>query len=192
MPAKRVEHSSSRSRRGRLGHWQRPSERTVVFTDGACIGNPGPVAGPGRSTAVDSRSGADPHTTNQRMELTAVARGGCAPLMARARDRERLDLRRELLPGPLVGRLAGVGAGAMRSGQPVANQDLWEPLIEEVIDQRAGRDHLPLGQGPRRRSDERARRRPGATPRHGLTVGERLLEGSIGSARPQGRASIVD
>ena len=43
-----------------------------VFTDGACSGNPGPGgwawAVPGGSWA----SGAEPRTTNQRMELQAV------------------------------------------------------------------------------------------------------------------------
>ena len=45
---------------------------TVVYTDGSCLGNPGPGgwawAIPGGSYA----SGADPHSTNQRMEITAV------------------------------------------------------------------------------------------------------------------------
>ena len=45
---------------------------TVVYTDGACLGNPGPGgwawAVPGGQWAC----GADPDTTNQRMELRAV------------------------------------------------------------------------------------------------------------------------
>ena len=44
----------------------------VVYTDGACRGNPGPGgwgwAVPGGRYA----SGAEAHTTNQRMEITAV------------------------------------------------------------------------------------------------------------------------
>jgi ribonuclease HI len=52
----------------------------VLFTDGACSGNPGPggwayiLRHPesGRETIA---SGAEPHTTNNRMELTAVVEG---------------------------------------------------------------------------------------------------------------------
>ena len=45
-----------------------------MYTDGSCRGNPGPGgwawAVPGGAYA----SGADPYTTNQRMEVTAVLR----------------------------------------------------------------------------------------------------------------------
>ena len=44
----------------------------------------------------------------------------------------RLDLRRELLPRPVVGEVAGATAGGTRKRQPVANRDLWEPLVELV------------------------------------------------------------
>lgn len=49
----------------------------VVYTDGSCLGNPGPggwafVATNG--TDVAERSGSEPDTTNNRMELTAVIR----------------------------------------------------------------------------------------------------------------------
>ena len=45
---------------------------TVVYTDGACQGNPGPG---GWAWAVQEgryASGPAAHTTNQRMEITAV------------------------------------------------------------------------------------------------------------------------
>ena len=48
--------------------------KTVVYTDGSCLGNPGPG---GWAWAVDggpSDSGGEPRTTNQRMEVTAVVR----------------------------------------------------------------------------------------------------------------------
>lgn len=50
--------------------------KTGVFTDGACIGNPGP-GGWGAvwvedDRVVEQRSGGDPATTNNRMELTAL------------------------------------------------------------------------------------------------------------------------
>ncbi|MCY3649294.1 MAG: ribonuclease HI [Acidimicrobiaceae bacterium] len=104
------------------------AEPTVVYTDGACLGNPGPGgwawAVPGGAWAC----GPDPHTTNQRMELQAV-----------------LEALREL-DGPVevVSDSTYVVhcfrdrwyEGWQRRGwrnankKPVANRDLWEPLIE--------------------------------------------------------------
>ena len=49
-------------------------ETVVVYTDGACSGNPGPG---GWAWAVQGgrfETGAEPHTTNQRMEMTAALR----------------------------------------------------------------------------------------------------------------------
>ena len=46
---------------------------TDVYTDGACLGNPGPG---GWAFVVDEglwSSGYESHTTNQRMELTAAS-----------------------------------------------------------------------------------------------------------------------
>ena len=58
----------------------REQAEVVLFTDGACSGNPGPGGwayilrhpGSGRET---KDSGAEPETTNNRMELTAVVQG---------------------------------------------------------------------------------------------------------------------
>ena len=50
--------------------------RTTVYTDGACLGNPGPG---GWAWAVPGgrwRSGAAGLTTNQRMEITAALEAG--------------------------------------------------------------------------------------------------------------------
>ena len=134
---------------------------TIVYTDGACRGNPGPGgwawAVPDGGPYAQRRP--TPHTTNQRMEISAaleaVTRARPAPLEVR----QRLDLRRQLLPRPLVGGLAGNGAGATRKRKPVANRDLWEPLVELVRER--GDVDVPLGQGPRRRPDERPRRPAG-------------------------------
>jgi ribonuclease HI len=52
-------------------------ESVVIYTDGACKGNPGP-GGWGALLAYDGRErelyGGEPMTTNNRMELTAVIR----------------------------------------------------------------------------------------------------------------------
>ena len=58
----------------------RPEPEVILFTDGACSGNPGPGGwayilrhlGTGRDK---EESGAHPETTNNQMELTAVIRG---------------------------------------------------------------------------------------------------------------------
>lgn len=101
---------------------------TVVYTDGACSGNPGPGGWAWVVPAGRYRSGAARHTTNQRMELAAA-----------------LDAVRAI-EGPLeiVSDSTYVvncfrnrwWEGWLRRGwvnskkQPVANRDLWEPLIE--------------------------------------------------------------
>src|ERR671916_2150384 len=103
---------------------------TVVFTDGACLGNPGPG---GWAWAVPDgpfASGAADRTTNQRMEICAAleavrALSGWLEVMSDStyvvncfRDRW------------WEGWLA---RGWMnKAKKPVANRDLWEPLIEAV------------------------------------------------------------
>ena len=46
----------------------------IVFTDGACSGNPGPGGWAWALGADDFAAGYDPATTNQRMEITAAFR----------------------------------------------------------------------------------------------------------------------
>jgi len=108
----------------------------TVYTDGACSGNPGPggwawaVAPLGEPWA----SGGEARTTNQRMELTAVV--------------EAL----RVVPGDLV--IVSDSnyvvqcfhdrwwqrwqANGWRNAQrkPVANVDLWEPLVELYLERR--------------------------------------------------------
>ncbi len=47
-------------------------DRTTVYTDGACSGNPGPGGWAWAVPDGEWGSGFDPQTTNQRMEVTAV------------------------------------------------------------------------------------------------------------------------
>jgi len=104
---------------------------TTVYTDGACSGNPGPG---GWAWAVPQgafASGAEARTTNQRMELTAAlqaVRAHDGPLEVVSdstyvvncfRDRWWEGWRRR---------------GWVNSAKkPVANRDLWEPLIDLVV-----------------------------------------------------------
>src|SRR5215211_396907 len=45
---------------------------TTVYTDGACVGNPGPGGWAWAVPGGRFASGADPATTNQRMEILAA------------------------------------------------------------------------------------------------------------------------
>src|SRR5918999_1785887 len=70
--------------RKRFKHVETPVQarqgEALVWTDGACSGNPGPggwaaiVVAPGATTPVEL-SGGSPHTTNNRMEYTAALEG---------------------------------------------------------------------------------------------------------------------
>ena len=109
--------------------------RVTVYTDGACRRNPGPGGWAWAVPGGRYASGADAHTTNQRMEITAV-----------------LEALRALTPG----RPAGIDVvsdstyvvkaftdrwwvGWLQRGwknaakKPVANRDLWEPLLELAL-----------------------------------------------------------
>ena len=104
------------------------SHVTRVYTDGACSGNPGPGGWAWVVPDGPHRSGSDSHTTNQRMELKAV-----------------LDAV-QTLEGPLeiISDSTYVvncfrdrwWEGWIKRGwvnsqkKPVANRDLWEPLID--------------------------------------------------------------
>ena len=113
-----------------------PDDVLVIYTDGACSGNPGPggwawaVAPTGEPCA----SGGEPHTTNQRMEVMAA-----------------FDAVRTYVDDPRVIRIVsdsnyvvkcfndgwwrGWHARGWRNSQrqPVAHRDLWEPFMEMVL-----------------------------------------------------------
>ena len=107
----------------------------TIYSDGACSGNPGP--GGWAAIVIDGAnerelSGAEPHTTNQRMEI----RGALEGLRA--------------LPRPRVVDLYSDSAYVVNcfrdkwylrwqqngwknaQKKPVENRDLWEPLITEA------------------------------------------------------------
>jgi ribonuclease HI len=104
-----------------------------VYTDGACLGNPGPGGWAWAVLGGAWANGADPATTNQRMEISAA-----------------MEALRTL--GPLTDEIEIVSdstyvvncfndrwwQGWLRrgwrnsQGKAVANRDLWEPFIEMV------------------------------------------------------------
>jgi ribonuclease HI len=103
-------------------------EPTIVYTDGACLGNPGPGgwawAVPGGAFA----SGAATHSTNQRMEITAVleaVRSLSGPLDVVSDSTYVVNCFRDRWWEGWLRR------GWLNSAKkPVANRDLWEPLVE--------------------------------------------------------------
>ncbi len=101
---------------------------TTVYTDGACSGNPGP--GGWAWATVDGRqdSGGDPDTTNQRMELTAVLealRAIDGPVTVYSDSTYVVNCYNDRW---YEGWLARNWRNSQR--KPVANRDLWEPLVE--------------------------------------------------------------
>ncbi len=106
----------------------------LLFTDGACSGNPGPggwgyiLKHPGTGKVKES-SGGEPQTTNNRMELIAVIEG----LTALTRP-SRVDLTSDsqyVLNG-LKDWLEAWKARGWRTAAkaPVKNEDLWRRLDE--------------------------------------------------------------
>jgi ribonuclease HI len=112
-----------------------PEAPVTVYTDGACRGNPGPG---GWAWAVPNgpfASGADPATTNQRMEITAALE---ALRFLTARTKSDIEVRSDstYVVNCFKDRWwQGWQRRNWRNSQnkPVANRDLWEPLIELAV-----------------------------------------------------------
>ena len=109
-------------------------KRVAIFTDGACKGNPGP-GGWGVLLRMGHHErelvGGEPHTTNNRMEMTAVIRALNALI-------EPCDVTLHTDSRYVIdGITKWVGGWKKRgwvnaSKQPVKNADLWHDLIEAV------------------------------------------------------------
>ena len=101
---------------------------TVVYTDGACLGNPGPGGWAWAVPEGPFASGAAAATTNQRMELTAVlgaVRALPGPLEVVRDSTYVVNCFRDRWWEGWIAR-----GWRTKAKQPVANQDLWEPLVE--------------------------------------------------------------
>jgi len=108
--------------------------RIVAYTDGACIGNPGPGGWAAILVQDDQRqeiSGGAPETTNNRMELTAVIEA-LRRLPPDAPARVVTDS--QYVMNGITRWLAGWRRRGWRTagGQPVLNRDLWEALAPLV------------------------------------------------------------
>lgn len=108
-------------------------KRVMLFTDGSCLGNPGPGGWACllRCGSVERElSGAEADTTNNRMELRAVI-AGLAALKEPCAVRVVTDS--QYVQRGMTRYLARWATAGWRSsrGEPVANQDLWEALVRE-------------------------------------------------------------
>lgn len=112
-----------------------PKKKHVsIFTDGACSGNPGPGGWAAilRYGAKERElSGAEPHTTNNRMELTAAIRAltvltePCEVTLTTDSQYLRLGVTQWMENWKRRG-------WKTASKSPVKNQDLWMALDELV------------------------------------------------------------
>jgi len=119
------------------------SERpdVILFTDGACSGNPGPggwaaILRHPESRKVKRLSGGARETTNNRMELTAVIEG-LRSLKSDRRWRVHLVSDSEYVIHGLTQWIDGWIANNWRRGKkagapPVKNADLWQTLHDLV------------------------------------------------------------
>ncbi len=115
---------------GHLAGREPAAEPVVVYTDGACSGNPGPGGWAWVVPDGPFAAGFDIRTTNQRMELTATleaVRAFDGPLLIVSDSTYVVHCFRD-----------GWWEKWLRKGwvnskrEPVANREIWEPLIEAV------------------------------------------------------------
>lgn len=101
---------------------------TIVYTDGACLGNPGPGGWAWAEPDGPYAAGHDPATTNQRMEIRAVLEAVQSldgPLEIVSDSTYVVNCFRDRW---WEGWLARGWTNSAK--KPVANRDLWEPLID--------------------------------------------------------------
>ena len=105
----------------------------LLFTDGACLGNPGPGGWAYILRDSDGNevigSGGDPDTTNQKMEVTAVLRA-----LESLSEPSTVDIHADsqyVTKGLTEWMDGWIKRGWKNaSKKPVANQNLWKPLAQ--------------------------------------------------------------
>jgi len=108
-------------------------KQVMLFTDGSCLGNPGPGGWACllRYGSVERElSGAEADTTNNRMELRAVI-AGLAALKEPCAVKVVTDS--QYVQRAMMRYLVRWTAAGWRNsrGERVANRDLWERLVRE-------------------------------------------------------------
>ena len=104
-----------------------PAGAREVFTDGACSGNPGPGGWAWALSTTEYASGHEAVSTNQRMEIRAAleaVRSLEGPLVVVSDSTYVVNCFRDSWH---VGWLARDWVSSAK--KPVANRDLWEPLV---------------------------------------------------------------
>ena len=109
-------------------------KRVQLITDGACIGNPGPggwacILRSGEKTK--ELFGSEPHTTNNRMEITAAIEGLRA---LREACEVEVVTDSEYLKNGITTWIKGWKRNGWKTAakKPVVNQDLWVTLDDIV------------------------------------------------------------
>lgn len=125
-----------------------PTPHVELYTDGACSGNPGPggwayvLIHPASGTSRET-SGAEPNTTNNRMELIAVIKG-----LTALKTPTRVELYSDskyVLDGMKEWMPAWKQRGWRTADKkPVKNQELWQQL-DELISRHDIRFHWVKG-----------------------------------------------
>ena len=110
------------------------SSKVVIYTDGACRGNPGPGGWGvvlGFRDQQKTLNGYEPETTNNRMELTAVIKGLRA--LNRACEIEVNTDSKYVMQGinEWIGNWKRNG-WKTAAKKPVKNVDLWQQLDKEL------------------------------------------------------------
>lgn len=103
------------------------SGQAVVFTDGACLGNPGPGGYAAVVTIAQEEQiivGRDTATTNNRMEMTAAIKAleavpHSTPIIIHSDSKYVIDGATKWLPGWKA------KGWRKADGKPVLNQELW-------------------------------------------------------------------
>jgi ribonuclease HI len=127
---------------------QRPGE-ALIWTDGACSGNPGPggwaaIVVPADGGDPVELSGGDPATTNNRMEYTAALEG-LSSLPAGSHACVVTDS--QLMLNSMTTWIEGWKRKGWKTagGQPVKNQDLVKALDAEIARHESVRWHWVRG-----------------------------------------------
>jgi ribonuclease HI len=106
-------------------------KRVRLITDGSCLGNPGRGGWACILKYANHEKeiyGSEPHTTNNRMELTAAIEGLNA--LKEACDVDVKTDSEYVKNGITLWIQAWKRKGWRRGGQPVKNSDLWQALDE--------------------------------------------------------------
>jgi len=106
------------------------SERAIAYTDGACLGNPGPGGWAWAIPGGRWANGPENPSTNQRMEIAAALAAVTAihgPLEIVSDSTYVVNAFRDRWWEGWIAR-----GWLNKAKKPVANRDLWEPLVTEV------------------------------------------------------------